>query len=111
MLLTLIALLLAPYFMRLVTPGFSAPDRDLTVALTRIMLLSPILLGLSGIFSAVVQSFQRFLAYAMAPVLYNLGIIAGVFFFVPIWGLPGLAIGVVLGAFLHFALQFFAVGK
>lgn len=110
-LLMLIALFLAPYFMRLVTPGFSAQDRDLTVALTRIMLLSPILLGLSSIFSAVVQSFQRFLAYALAPVLYNLGIIAGVFFFVPIWGLPGLAIGVVLGAFLHFALQFFAVGK
>lgn len=107
----LMALFLAPYFMRLVTPGFSAEDRALTVTLTRIMLLSPLLLGLSSILSAVVQSFQRFLAYALAPVLYNLGIIVGIFFFVPIWGVPGLAAGVVLGALGHFALQFLAVAQ
>ncbi len=107
-LLMLIAFFLTPYFMHLVTPGFSAPDRALTVTLTRIMLLSPILLGLSSIFSAVVQSFQRFLAYAIAPVLYNLGIIVGILFLVPIWGMSGLALGVILGAFWHFVLQFWA---
>lgn len=100
-----------PFLLRFMVPGFSGAERDLTVMLTRIMLLSPILLGLSSIFSSVIQSFQRFFAYATAPIFYNLGIIAGIIFFVPMFGIIGLGIGVVLGAVLHLLIQFIAISR
>lgn len=101
-----IAFAAAPWLAHLAVPGFSASDRALTVVLMRIMMLSPILFGLSGIFSAVIQTFERFLSYALAPILYNLGIIAGILVFAPAWGVAGLALGVVLGAGLHLGAQY-----
>lgn len=101
----LLFFLFTPLLVRLVAPGFSPAEKELVSLLTRIMLISPILLGLSSIFSAVLQSFQRFLAFALAPVLYNIGIIVGIIFFVPFWGLQGLAWGVIAGAFLHLLIQ------
>lgn len=95
----------APAIAALVTPGFSGGDRVLVVILTRIMLVSPILLGLSNIISSVLQAHRRFLAYALSSVFYNLGIIIGILFFLPRWGLSGLGLGVVLGALLHAAVQ------
>jgi putative peptidoglycan lipid II flippase len=108
---SLVVFFLAPFLIRLIVPGFSVEEREITVALTRIMLLSPIFFGLSGIFSAVVESFGRFFAYALAPILYNLGIIIGIAVFVPMWGIKGLAFGVILGAILHFGIQFLTVSE
>ncbi|MBI4225311.1 MAG: murein biosynthesis integral membrane protein MurJ [Candidatus Sungbacteria bacterium] len=101
-----LAFFLAPWLVYIIVPGFSSADISLTVTLMRIMLLSPILFGLSSIFSAVIQSFERFISYALAPILYNLGIIVGILWFVPAWGVIGLAGGVVLGALLHVAIQY-----
>lgn len=75
------------------------------VAITRIILLQPILLGFSNILAAITQSRSRYTLYAVTPVLYNLGIILGIAAFYPLWGLPGLAWGVVLGAALHVGIQ------
>lgn len=69
------------------------------------MLLSPIFLGLSSIASAVIQSFQRFFAYALAPIFYNVGIIIGIIWFVPLFGIVGLGFGVALGAILHWGFK------
>jgi putative peptidoglycan lipid II flippase len=98
----------------LIAPGFTGADRELAISLTRIMLLSPVLFSLSTICGSVLQSMERFWAYAIAPVLYNAGIIVGALYFVP-WmrmhGYPevlGLGWGVVLGAFAHFVIQFTA---
>ncbi|MFA7377451.1 MAG: murein biosynthesis integral membrane protein MurJ [Patescibacteria group bacterium] len=90
---------------RLITPGFELEQQQEVAALTRIMFLSPIFLGLSGIMGGVLQSFKRFLVYSLTPIFYNLGIIIGALYFVNIWGLAGLAWGVVLGSFLHFVIQ------
>ena len=95
----------APWLVNLITPGFGPEQKALAAALTRIMFLSPIFLGLSSIFSGVLHYFNRFLAYSIAPILYNLGIIFGILFLVPIFGLRGLAFGVVLGAFSHWVIQ------
>lgn len=103
--------MLAPWLVRLAVPGFSPADQALTVTLMRIMLCSPVLFGLSSIFSAVIQSFERFLAYAAAPIFYNLGIIAGILFFAPTWGVAGLAAGVALGAGLHMAIQYVSLSS
>ncbi|MEK7452860.1 MAG: murein biosynthesis integral membrane protein MurJ [Patescibacteria group bacterium] len=85
--------------------GFSPEKIQTTVDMTRIMLLSPIFLGISSILGNFIQAHKRFLSFALAPVLYNIGIICGVLFFVPNIGLAGLAYGVIFGAFLHLLVQ------
>jgi putative peptidoglycan lipid II flippase len=92
---------LAPY----VAPGFDAASLDQMIGLMRILLLSPLLLGLSNLFGAITQSVNKFLIYALSPVLYNLGIIFGIIFFYPRYGLTGLSFGIVLGALMHMAIQ------
>ena len=95
----------APFFIKLITPGFSGDKITLTVALTRIMFLSPILLGASSIWGGILQSLKKFFIFALTPIFYNLGIIFGVLFLVPRFGIYGLAYDVVLGAFLHMSIQ------
>lgn len=112
----LVGLLVAvfvPYIMHWMVPGFGADEVRHVILLTRIMMVSPILLGLSGIVSSVIQISRRFFVFALAPVCYNIGIIAGIIFFLPVWGLPGLAFGVIVGALLHLLIQlptFFSLG-
>ncbi|MDP1625259.1 MAG: lipid II flippase MurJ [bacterium] len=72
---------------------------DLVLA-SRILLLSPILLGVAGFFTSITQIQNRFLAYALTSPLYNVGIIIGILFFLPHLGVSGLAWGVALGALL-----------
>lgn len=99
----------APQAMNLLTPGFSGEKLDEVVRLTRIMFLSPVFLGISAIFGGVLISFKRFLAYSLAPIMYNIGIIIGALFFVDYFGTSGLAWGVILGAILHMLIQYSAV--
>jgi putative peptidoglycan lipid II flippase len=92
---------LAPY----IAPGFSVGEQEQVILLSRILLLSPLFLGLSNLVSSVIQSFKRFFIYALSPLLYNLGIIAGIIFLQPRFGLRGVVWGVVLGAILHLLIQ------
>ena len=94
-----------PWLIKFITPGFTGEQKDLAISLTRIMFLSPIFLGLSSVFSGILHYFSRFLAYSLAPIFYNLGLIIGILFFLPILGVWGLAYGVALGAFLHLLIQ------
>lgn len=103
--LTGIAFFLTPWFANMIAPGFSVEEKKQLILMARILLLSPFLLGISNLFSGIVQSFNRFFVYALSPVLYNLGIILGILFFYPYFGIAGLALGVGLGAFLHAAVQ------
>ncbi len=75
------------------------------VSMTRILLLSPFLLGLSNLFASVTQVYRRFFVYAIAPVLYNAGIMFGIVVLYPLYGLVGLVCGVVCGAGLHLLIQ------
>ncbi len=101
----LLAIIFAPNLIYLLTPGFDSAKKEATVELTRIMFLSPIFLLLSSVIGGILQSYQRFFVYSLSPILYNLGIIIGAIHFTELWGLKGLAWGVVLGSFLHFAIQ------
>jgi len=98
-------IILTPGLIKLVAPGFSQEKLALTIKLTRIMFLSPLFLGMSAVLGGILQSFRRFLVYSLGPIMYNLGIIFGALFLVERFGLSGLAYGVVLGAFLHMAVQ------
>jgi putative peptidoglycan lipid II flippase len=86
-------------------PGFTDGNLSQVISLTRVLLLSPIFLGLSNIFGTLTQAYKRFFLYALSPILYNLGIITGIIFLYPIFGISGLVYGVILGAFLHFVIQ------
>lgn len=100
-----ILMIFTPFFISLVAPGFAGEKRELAIQLMRIMFLSPIILGASNVISGILQVFHRFLATAAAPLMYNLGIIIGILFFYPYFGLVGLAWGVVLGGVLHLLVQ------
>jgi len=100
-----LGIIFAPYLMKLVVPGFSPDKQALTVGLTRIMFLSPIFLGISSVLGGILQSFKRFFVYSLSPIMYNIGIILGALYLVPLCGVYGLAWGVVLGALMHMLVQ------
>jgi putative peptidoglycan lipid II flippase len=103
--LIIILFLFAPFLIRLMAPGFSVSDQNQLTNATRILLFSPFLLGLSNLFSSVIQSYKKFFIYALSPILYNLGIIFGIFFFSYDLGLKGVIFGVILGAAMHLLIQ------
>lgn len=103
----------APQLSHLIAPGFDDAKRTVTVNLMRVMLLSPLFFGFSNLAGGILNSFRNFVVYAIAPILYNVGIIVGVLWLVPRFGYMGLAYGVVLGAFMHMLIQIpsvFALG-
>ena len=97
--------LLAEKIVPLMTPGFTGEKLALTILLSKAMALQPILLSISFVFSGMLNCYKRFVAYALAPILYNLGIIIGVVVLVPIMGVAGIAWGVVMGAGAHMLVQ------
>lgn len=97
--------ILMPYIAIYITPGFSESQILTLVKVSRIMLLSPIFIGLSNLIGTVTQLFKNFFIFSLSPIFYNLGIIIGVVFLYPIWGVSGMAIGVIIGAVLHFSIQ------
>ncbi len=108
LLLSLIAILIyffAPSLIDLMAFGYSDEKQAVVTQLTRIMLLSPIILGISGIIGGVLNSFRKFFFYSLAPIFYNLGIIFGAVFLFEVFGSMGLALGVILGAILHLGVQ------
>lgn len=96
--------LTAPVYAPLLFPGL-IDQIDTLVLLIRILLLQPLLLGISSLFGVVTQLGHRFILYAISPLLYNVGIIAGIVLFYPMFGISGLAWGVVLGALGHMLVQ------
>ena len=96
---------LMPFFATLIVPGFGGAKLAEFIGLSRLLLISPFLLGLSNLFGALTQSLRRFFVFAAGPILYNIGIIIGILFFMPSLGLRGVAYGVLLGALMHVLIQ------
>ncbi|HXV26463.1 MAG TPA: murein biosynthesis integral membrane protein MurJ [Candidatus Paceibacterota bacterium] len=94
------AFALMPRLAGVVAPGFSPDELALLVKMSRLMLLSPILFAASNTLGGLLVSLERFFGYGISPVLYNIGIIGGVFLVAPL-GPVGLVIGTVSGAALH----------
>lgn len=95
----------APALVPLLVPGFDAATTQLTVELTRLMLVSPIFLAAGAIVSAILNTEDRFGAAALAPVAYNLGIIVCAVLLAPWLGVFAAAIGVVVGSAAHLLVQ------
>jgi putative peptidoglycan lipid II flippase len=111
LLLSILSFICAPWLVPLVAPGLgddsgsSAELMEIAVRLTRLMLITPIIFCISGVLTGILNARQHFMTSAIAPGLYNVGIICGGLWLVDVWGIEGLAYGVILGAALHLAVQ------
>ncbi len=96
---------LMPQIIPLVSP-FQEPERlHQTINLARLMLIQPVFFGLSYIAGSVLNSYKRFVAYSLAPLIYNFSIIIGIVYLSPRYGIYGVVYGVIAGALLHFLTQ------
>jgi putative peptidoglycan lipid II flippase len=101
----LVLLLLAPITVDLVAPGFDPANRELYLELYRLMLLTPIVFAASITLGEILIAERRFLPYALAPILYNVGIAGGTLLLHDSLGIKAAAVGAVAGALLHLAIR------
>lgn len=102
---TPVLFVLAPQTVDLVARGFGPEQRALYVDLFRLMLVTPVLFAVSDVLGEVLVAERRFLGYALAPVLYNGGIIVGTLLLGPRIGIFGPAVGAILGAVAHLGIR------
>ncbi|MGZ6378992.1 MAG: murein biosynthesis integral membrane protein MurJ [Candidatus Limnocylindrales bacterium] len=105
LLLAVVVELAAPVLVPLITPGFDQAQLELTVTMTRVMILSPLFLAAGAIAGSALNASGRFAAAAAAPLLYNVAIMAAALFLAPALGVEALAVGVVVGAILSLLVQ------
>lgn len=101
----LIYIFASPIISNFIAPGFTLDKQTQVVSLTRIIIFGQVILVFGSFFIGILQSFQRFIIPALAPVFYNFGIILGIIIFSKTLGITGAAIGVIIGAILHVAVQ------
>jgi putative peptidoglycan lipid II flippase len=85
--------------------NFTAEQVQTAATLTRLLLLPQLFFAVSSFFSAFLQSYQRFIMPALAPALYNFGIILGTLLLSPWLGIYSAAAGALIGAILHMSIQ------
>ncbi len=86
--------------------GLDVQSKLMIASMTRVMMLQPIILGFSAILGNILLVHDFVFSFALAPLLYNLGIIVGIIFLYPRFGMMGLAYGVILGAILNLLVKF-----
>lgn len=99
---------LAPAFVNnLLVPGYSPSEQALTTALTRIMLIQPLIMGIGTIATAILNSKRQFLLPALSLAIYNVGLIGGLLFSlaIPEVGIYGPTFGTLAAAALQVLVQ------
>jgi len=96
-----VAFILADPLTTIVAPGFDPERHRITVELTRIMLITPVMFAVASVLGSVQQAFNRFVFFAVAGALYNFGIIGGILWLAPHLGIYGVAWGVVAGVIIQ----------
>jgi putative peptidoglycan lipid II flippase len=90
-------------------PGFTDEQIEIFISVTRIMMLQPIILGITSLISCFAQLKNHFVLYGIAPLGYSLGIIFGIVKLYPVYGVHGLIYGVIIGAFMSLAIQIWSL--
>jgi len=111
---SLLGLLIAitlPLYAHFIVPGFTNDQLDVFISVTRIMLIQPIILGITSLISCFAQLKNHFVLYGIAPLGYSVGIIGGILFLYPHFGVHGLIYGVIVGAMFSFCIQIFSLRK
>jgi putative peptidoglycan lipid II flippase len=111
--LIIFAVAFTPKLISLIAPGIQNPETVASaVRMTRIILPAQLFFFIGGLLMAVQFSKEKFLIPALAPLLYNLGIISGGILLGPRLGMEGFAWGVLIGAFAgNLFVQFFGARK
>jgi putative peptidoglycan lipid II flippase len=108
---TALFVLLAGVVMPVFAPGLKGELRDLMIALSRILFPILILLGTTGIVVGILNSYDRFGAFAIAPLFWNLTIIAVLVLLAPAFSgddrIYAYAIGILVGTFVQFLIPVF----
>lgn len=105
-LITVVVIIFAPWFVRLLAPGFEkSGNLEITAELVRIVFPYLVLIGWTSFFMALLNTKDRFFIPAVSPALLNLSFIFTSVFLSDIYGIYALAYGALLGGFLQFALQ------
>lgn len=99
--LVILAMFFSPTIADFLVKSYSQQQKEVYITLMQIMLFSPLIFAISNVFGGVLLSTRDYFFYGIAPVFYNLGIIAGALFLEPILGINGLALGTIFGALLH----------
>lgn len=94
-----------PLYAHAIVPGFTDEQTVTFINVTRFMMIQPILLGITSLISCFAQMKNQFVLYGIAPLGYSLGVIYGILFFYPAYGIYGLIYGVLLGAVLSVLIQ------
>lgn len=107
----LIMIFADPLVRYIVAPGLNEQSMPLAINMMRVIAINPFLFSISTVLSSMQQAVKRFVFYAIAPALYNVGIIIGILVFtngINIFGwqvfeggIMGVAIGVVFGALMQ----------
>ena len=107
-LITALFILLAPVLMPIFAPGFEGATLDLTVSLSRILFPILVLLGVSGMVVGILNSYDRFSVFAIAPFFWNVAIIVVLIGLAPAFPeddqIYAYAIGIVVGTVLQLAM-------
>lgn len=102
---SLIFAIILPSVVQNLVPGFTPEQQEQYIFATRVLLISPFFFTLSNTFGDALLSTRGFLWYGLAPVFYNIGIVFGVIFLAPSYGVMGLIAGTVLGSVLHMLIR------
>jgi putative peptidoglycan lipid II flippase len=107
----LIIIFAQPIVQYIVAPGLDEASRALAVSMMRVIAVNPFLFAIATVIASMQQAIGRFTFFALAPTIYNVGIIIGTLFFtkgISIFGwqifeggIMGVALGVVLGSILQ----------
>ncbi len=98
-----------PLYARLIVPGFTDEQLQVFITVTRIMMIQPIILGITSLISCFAQLKNHFVLYGIAPLGYSVGIIFGIVKLYPVYGVHGLVYGVLLGALLSLSIQIWSL--
>jgi putative peptidoglycan lipid II flippase len=96
----------APQIYAAIAPGYTSSETVKIAGLSRILFAAQGFFVVSYVLTGVLESLRRFLVPALAPLFYNIGIILGTVFLTPYLGITAPAVGVVIGAFAHFLIQY-----
>jgi putative peptidoglycan lipid II flippase len=111
----LLGIIFAPFLVNLIAPGFGdVPGKiELTTQLTRILFPFLALISLAAVVMGMLNSFGHFATPALAPTMFNIGIIIAGFVFCPFFDPPilGIALGALLGGLGQLGIQIPRVRK
>ncbi|MES2985727.1 MAG: lipid II flippase MurJ [Patescibacteria group bacterium] len=101
-----IVAIFVPYLVKFIAPGVTdATEISNIILYSRLLLIQPLLLGISNLFGSYTQMQQRFIIYASSPLIYNLSIVGSIIFLFPKYGMLGVVYGVLIGSVLHASIQ------